>query len=856
MSGVRRPLLPLDPLLPEVVNTLSSPGATLVLQAAPGAGKTTRVPLALLESLPESFGTIWMLEPRRIAARMAAERLAREVGEPVGQRVGYSVRLESRTSALTRVELLTTGLFLRRLQVDPSLEGVGCVLFDEFHERSAEADLALALLRQARSLLAPELRLALMSATLDAGQLAGALPGARLLHSEGGCHPVAISHQRPREGERLEQQVVRALETHWLEHHPERDCQGSTALVFLPGQREIQVCRQAIARTGWGAGVPVETLHGDLPLDAQRRVLNQARDASGNVVLATAIAESSLTIPGVGLVIDAGLSRRARFDPASGLEGLITVPASQASAEQRAGRAGRLGPGRCVRLWGPAELQRRPRFDPPQILEADPLPLALQLAAWGDPLGETLPWIDPPPEGPLAEARELLGRFGALEPKGQLNPHGRQLARLGLHPRLGRMLLVAHRSGDLSLACELAVLLSERDPLIREGAGCDLLHRLDWLRLPGDDPLRQRLKRLQKQLWNQVQAVCPTTAQRQTPQPGAADSSAARLLAEAFPERVAMARPGQPGRFLMRSGRGAGVHPADPLAHASALAIASVDGEGREARVRLALALGAADLRELALSAGADWQQRIVWDESGGRVSREERLVLDALVLERRPMKLEGSVAGAAAQTAALICGIRAQGLSCLPWTRTAIQLRQRLALAHRLLGAPWPQSGEAALLERLEHWLAPHLDGLSSLRELESLNLVEALWGDAPWSLRAELDRLLPATLPLPSGRRAPLDYGAEPPVLAVKLQDLFGARTTPTLLNGQLDVCVHLLSPAGRPAAITTDLAGFWAHGYAEVRRELRGRYPKHSWPVDPASPQESSGPARKSASRSPKP
>jgi len=564
--------------------------------------------------------------------------------KPVGQRVGYSVRLESRTSAATRVEVLTAGLFLRRLQTDPSLEGVGCLLFDEFHERSADADLALALVRQARSLLRPELRLALMSATLDAAPLAAALPGSQLLRSEGRSYPVEISHQRPREGERLERQVVRALEEHWLEQRFREAVPGApgpTVLVFLPGQREIQACLRAITTTGWGAEIPCVALHGNLPLAAQSRAIAPASDAPGKVVLATSIAESSLTIAGVTLVIDSGLSRRSRFVPATGMEGLVTVPASQASAEQRAGRAGRLGPGRCVRLWSPAEQQRRPAFDPPELVEADPLPVALQLAQWGDPLGGDLAWLDAPPQGPLQDARELLLQLDALDTGGQLSAHGRQLSGLGLHPRLGHLLLLAHRRGRLQLGCELAVLLSERDPLDRREAGCDLMRRLDWLRQGGRDPQRQRMRQLQEQLQRQVLAACrdasiPTA--KATPSGSAAHeaSEAALLVALAYPERVALARPGQPGRFLMRSGRGARVHDADPFAHAEALAIASADGEGSEARVQLALPLSGSSLREMALEAGAHWQRSAQWDSDADRVRREERLVLDALVLDDR----------------------------------------------------------------------------------------------------------------------------------------------------------------------------------------------------------------------------
>lgn len=840
-----RPPLPIDPLLGEVVQALGSPGSTLVLQAPPGAGKTSRVPLALLEELPEGAGAIWMLEPRRIAARTAAERLAAELGEPVGQRVGYSVRLESRTSAATRVEVLTAGLFLRRLQADPALEGVGCLLFDEFHERGADADLALALVRQARALLSPELRLALMSATLDAEPLAAALPGARLLCSEGRTYAVAISHQRPRDRERLERQVLRALEEHWLEQRWHElvppDVPGSTVLVFLPGQREIQACLRAITETRWGQEITCAALHGNLPLAAQSRAIAPAPTAAGKVVLATSIAESSLTIAGVTLVIDAGLSRRSRFDPATGMEGLVTVPASQASADQRAGRAGRLGPGRCVRLWSPAEQQRRPAFDPPELLEADPLPVALQLAQWGDPLGTALAWLDAPPQAPLQEARALLQRLNALDAGGQLSAHGRQLAGLGLHPRLGHLLLLADRLGRLRLGCELAVLLSERDPLDRQEAGCDLLRRLDWLRQGGRDPQRARMRQLQQQLERQVLAACrdaeiPSTKADRTGNAGDEASEAALMVALAYPERVAQARAGQPGRFLMRSGRGAWVHDADPLAHAEALAIASADGEGSEARVQLALPLSGFSLHELARDAGARWQRSAQWDSEAGRVRREERLVLDALVLERRPWSGRPSAADEAVVSAALRGGIRERGLACLPWSTGTTQLRQRLVLAHQHQGEPWPDVREATLLEQLDRWLGPHISGLCSLEDLQRLDLAEALWGESPWELRPQLERLLPVALAVPSGRQVPLDYSGDTPVLAVKLQELFGATATPTVLDGRVPVTVHLLTPAGRPAAITQDLAGFWERGYAEVRRALRGRYPKHPWPEDP--------------------
>ena len=557
--------LPIDPLLPELVRQLPA-GGTLLLQAPPGAGKTTRAPLALLDALQEEpSGRILMLEPRRLAAKAAAERLAAELGEPMGQRVGYRVRLESRTSAATRLEVLTDGLFLRQLQADPSLEGVACVIFDEFHERRCDAELALTLLREARPLLAPELRLLVMSATLNLQPLREQLPEAGLLCSDGRSHPVEVQHQAPRPDERLAQQVVRALESHWLDQRQA----GETVLVFLPGQRQIQQCLEAIGATGWGAELELCPLHGSLPLAAQSRAIRRASATAGKVVLATSIAESSLTLEGVTLVLDGGLSRRSRFDPVTGMDSLVTLPASLASAEQRAGRAGRLGPGRCIRLWSAAEQQRRPAFDPPELLEADPAPLVLQLAQWGAGLGEALPWLVPPPSANLREGQALLQQLGALDAQGTLKAEGRAMAGLGVHPRLARLLLEARRLGAERLGCALAALLGERDPLQSRDAGCDLMRRLDWLQSDRSrDPRRETLRQLQQQLQRQL-ADAPAAAAH--PPEGCTSSHssdavlAAELVAAAYPERVALARGGAPGRFLTRGGRGAELPPGDPL---------------------------------------------------------------------------------------------------------------------------------------------------------------------------------------------------------------------------------------------------------------------------------------------------
>ncbi len=833
--------LPIDPLLPQIRDTLQ-PGVTLLLQAPPGAGKTTRVPLALLEDLPPDRKLL-LLEPRRLAARGAAQRLAAAIGETPGGLVGYRVRLESRCSAATRLEVQTTGVFLRQLQADPALEGVDVVVFDELHERQAEADLALALVRQARLLLRPDIRLLLMSATLDLEPLARRLDHAQVISSAGRGHPVRVLHQPPRPEEPLERQLLRALEGHWLE---ERGA-AETVLVFLPGLREIQRCQRAIDACSWAEPLEITPLHGQLPLAAQARAIAPARDPAGKIVLASAIAESSLTIAGVTLVIDAGLSRRNRFDPRSGMDGLVTVPASQASAEQRRGRAGRLGPGRCLRLWSPADQQRRPAFDTPEILEADPLPLALQLLAWGCADGADLSWIDPPPAAALAEARQLLRQLGASEANGAISDHGRAMARLGLQPRLAHLLLEAERLGQLSLGCALAVLLSERDLLERQQVGCDLLPRLDALRRGHGDARQHQL--LQRQLERQVRALRPAGGGGPglaaasvrigelvaPPAPLAEPALVAELLALAYPERLALSRGRGDGRFLMRGGRGAVVAPQDPLAGAEALAIAQVDGQGAEAKVLLAAPLPRQALLERAALEG-ELRPEVRWDGAAERVRCERSLRLGALVLERSPWP----EADGAAVRQALLQGLAELGLEALPWNRRGRELRQRLELAYRHLGNPWPDRRLETLRADPEAWLADQLEGCRSRQDLQSLDLEEALWSGCPWELRAELERLLPETWTVPSGRAVAIRYGEEQPLLAVKLQELFGCRQTPTLLDGRLPLTLELLSPAGRPAARTADLERFWHQGYAEVRRELRGRYPRHPWPEDPLTAQ----------------
>ncbi len=835
-SGPSKAPLPIEAVLPDILERLEPAGSTVLLHAPPGAGKTTRVPLALLRRLQEQLPqaephTVLMLEPRRLAARAAAQRLAASLDEAVGGTVGYRVRLEQRCSAATRLEVLTDGLFLRRLQGDPALTGVSCVIFDEFHERRADTDLALALLLESRPLLAPELRLLVMSATLDLTPLARQLPEAAVIRSEGKSFPVQLAYQPPRPQETLEQQVVRGLEQHWLEARGT----GETVLVFLPGQREILQCQRAIQATGWGAQLELAPLHGGLPLGAQSAAMREARSEAGKVVLASAIAESSLTIAGVRLVIDSGLSRRSRFDHGTGMDGLVTQPASQASATQRQGRAGRLGPGRCLRLWSPAEQQRRPPFDLPELLERDPLPVALQLAQWGAGAGGSLPWLDPPPQQPLLAAIDLLGQLGATDVHGRITAHGRAMAQLGLHPRLAHMLLIAKQRNLLPLACELAVLLEARDPLGLQEAGSDLLRRLDWLRQGGADPRRQlllqQLAQLQRQAggWRVAQPLATSGFRASTG--GSEAQQAAELIGLAYPEQVALARQEAGGRFLMRNGRGARLHPGDPLAGAEVLAIARADAGGSEARILLALPLARASLEQLAQLEGSS-VATVRWDGQEQRVVAVREHRLGALVLSRRPWQ----DAPLDQVQDALMAGLREHGLIALPWSAGSRQLQQRLCLAHRELGPPWPDRSEAALGGDFGAWLGDQLAGRRSLQELQALDIQEALWSGIPWDCRRDLDQLLPAKLLVPSGRLVPIDYGHSPPVLAVRLQEMFGCSRTPALLQGRLNVTLHLLSPAGRPVQITQDLDGFWGSSYRQVRAELRGRYPRHPWPEDP--------------------
>lgn len=809
--------LPIEPLLPDLLTALAQEGRA-VLQAPPGAGKTTRVPLALLGADWRGDGKIVMLEPRRIAARAAAQRMAAQLGEAVGETIGYRVRLDSKVSAKTRVEVVTEGLFLRQIQDDPELAGVAAVLFDEFHERNADSDLALALVLETRAALRDDLRLLVMSATLDGAGVAALLDAAPLLTSDGRAHPVETRYLgRP---DRLEPGVAAAVRQALRE-----EAEGDL-LVFLPGTGEIR--RTAAALEGsLPETVDLLTLAGELSFADQDRALRAAASGRRKVVLSTAIAETSVTLDGTRIVIDAGLSRRPSFDPATGMSRLETVRVSAAAAEQRRGRAGRQRPGVCYRLWAEAEQRGLLPFHPPEIESADLAPLALELASWGAE-AKDLRWLTPPPAPALARARALLADLGALGADGRITPHGQAMTKLGAHPRLAHLMLKGREMGDGALACLLAALLGDRDPIRPRGGArsTDLIHRLDLLIGAENHPdldrkaaaaIRQQATQFRRQIGVRPDERLDTR-------------DAGRLLALAYPDRIAQRR-GPPGQFRLSSGQGALLLPDDPQSTAPLLAVASLDGDRANARIFVAAPLTEADVEALFPSRMED-RDSVSWDKAQNAVAARRQRRFGALVFADKPIPNPP----ADLIRAGLLDGIRQIGLHCLPWSDAAETLRQRVAFARRTTGEDWPDWSDDALLATLEDWLGPHLDGRSRLSHLDNLPLAQILREALPWDQQRALDRLAPTHIDVPTGSQIAVDYSGDEPVLAVRLQEMFGLAETPRLGDGRAPVLLHLLSPARRPLAVTRDLAGFWKGAYADVRKDMRGQYPRHVWPEDP--------------------
>ncbi|GMV49261.1 MAG: hypothetical protein NBKEAIPA_01412 [Nitrospirae bacterium] len=820
--------LPIEEALPALREALAS-GRSALLTAQPGAGKTTRVPLALSEESWLAGRKIIMLEPRRLAARAAAAYMAASLGEPVGRTVGYRIRHDAKVSAATRIEVVTEGILTRLLQHDPSLDGYGLVIFDEFHERSLQADLGLAFAREAQRLFRPDLRLLVMSATLDCAAVTRLLQDAVTVSCEGRLFPVATDYLLRPIDDRIEQAVVRQI------RHALRQDQGSL-LVFLPGMAEIRRVERLLFEASLPADLLIASLHGDLPQEEQERAIRPTPPGQRKIVLATSIAETSLTIEGVRVVIDAGLMRVPRYDPRSGLTHLDTIRVTQDAADQRRGRAGRLEPGRCYRLWTAAEQQALLPRRLPEILEADLTPLALDLAEWGAIEAGELAWLDPPPASALAQARALLAQLGALDGDGRLTPHGRRLAHVTVHPRLAHMMVTAATLGLGAIACDLAAILSERDLLQGgpQGRNADLRLRMEALRgrrasLAGTTVNRagaERARRAADQWRRQLQL---------DDDPGPEADHCGLLTALAFPDRIAQRIEGSEGRYRLSNGRGATFPSIQALSQEAYLAVAQLDGSDDWARIQLAAPL---HLDEIEQHLGAQLRQvdLLEWDERTESVRARRQRRLGQLVLEDRALPKPDP----AQVTAALLSGITQSGLACLSWTKDLSAWRARVAFLHGL-DPSWSDLSDGALTRTLGQWLGPFLDGLTSLAQVRRLDLAPVLEQLLTWQQRQELDRLAPTHLVVPSGSRIRLDYeqGALP-VLAVRLQEMFGCQDTPRVAGGKVPVMVHLLSPAGRPVQVTKDLASFWRTAYQEVRKELRGRYPRHHWPEDPSTAQ----------------
>ncbi|MDP2957137.1 MAG: ATP-dependent helicase HrpB [Longimicrobiales bacterium] len=826
----RTATLPVRDVLAEVGRSLSR-GTSAVLVAPPGAGKTTVVPLALLEEPWLEGRKILMLEPRRLAARAAATRMADLLGEAdAGGTVGYRMRLESRVSTATRIEVVTEGILTRMLQSDPSLRGHGLVIFDEFHERSLQADVGLALTLHARGLLCPELRVLVMSATLDAELVAQLLGGAAVIRSEGRIHPV-------------ETRWLERAATGWIEPvvaDRVREAlanQAGDVLAFLPGAAEIRRTGEALRGT-LPADTDVYELFGMLPREVQDRALRGSPQGRRKVVLSSAIAESSLTIDGVRVVVDSGLMRVPRFDPGTGMTRLATVRVTRDAADQRRGRAGRTAPGVCYRLWTRTDDQGLVPTRVAEIREADLAPLVLDLAAFGADAGE-LPWLDAPAPAALAQARELLGELEALDSRGVLTEHGRRMSEVGIHPRLAHLVLRGVERGAGGLACDLAALLEERDILrgVGRAPDVDLRLRVEALRRPGrvetggltvEQGVLSRVRQ-------QADALRRRVGVGAGPRGAAGDLDAVGLLAAlAYPDRVGQLRPGARGRFVLRNGRGVALDPSDSLAGEPWIVAATLDAGGSEGRVFQAAALTREEL-EGAFAHQVESLQEVVWDDGAGRVQARAVRRLGALTLT------EGAQRDPDPQSVgtALCAGVRARGLHVLPWDRDSTQLRERFAFLRALEGERWPDPSEAALLASLEVWLAPFLAGKRSLDDLARVDVGKSLVSVLPWGQRADLERLAPTHVEVPSGSRILLDY-SDPgaPVLAVRLQEVFGLLETPTVGGGRVPLTVRLLSPAHRPVQVTRDLASFWKSAYFEVRKDLRARYPKHHWPENPVA------------------
>lgn len=829
--------LPIFSVLSDLVLAIQNHDA-LVLEAPPGAGKTTQVPLALLDQPWLGDQKIIVLEPRRLAAKTAAERMAEQLGEKIGETVGYRVRLDSKIGPDTRIEIVTEGILTRLLQSDPSLEGYGLVIFDEFHERSLDADLGLALTLQSREIFRDDqpLKLLVMSATLDGKRIAELLDNAPIIKSEGRSYPVqSIYCGQPGEFERLEQKTTNTIINALKE-------QSGSLLCFLPGSGEIARVAESLEtqlKMSDLDNIIITPLYGDLSLQQQHAAINPAEDGIRKVVLATNIAETSLTIQGVQIVVDSGLCKVARYDPNTAMNRLFTRRISVASATQRAGRAGRLSPGVCYRLWNEGQQEQLSAFQAPEIAQADLTPLALQLFSWGVKDPRELAWLDLPPKGTFEQAKSTLYRLGALSDQDQVTPHGEMMASLPAHPRISHMLIKGHELGLTEKACQIAALLMERDPFNRNGA--DISLRLDWL---SSKPDRHKgaWHRINQQ-FRHYQRLCKQLDITSSPTGKIPENMAAGLLlAFAFPDRISKQRSTGSAYYRTSIGRACELTDSDALSKNQWLTIAQVTSHEHKATDKITMAASVSpDLIQLYMPEQCSIRDTVAWNTSGDRLLQESQTCIGSLVWKSEAI----SAPSPDAITAATIELIRKRGLTCLPWTEELHAWKQRVIFlyleteknASDSIAAPnpWPDLRDNWLLANLEQWLGPYLHNISHVNHLKKLELKSILQALLPWPLPQDLENLAPERIQVPSGSRIKIDYSQSPPALAVKLQEMFGCKETPVIARG-VALQVHLLSPARRPLQVTQDLESFWKNAYTEVQKEMKGRYPKHPWPDNP--------------------
>ena len=801
---------PVDGVIPRLSEALVH-GSAAILVAEPGAGKTTRVPLKLLGSPWLGPRKIVMLEPRRLAARAAAKRMAQTLGEEIGETVGYTVRLDRKVSPKTRIEVVTEGILTRRLQNDPELKDTGLVIFDEFHERSLDGDLGLALTLDMRQGLREDLRLLIMSATLDAAKLSEHLEGASIIQATGRMFPVETRYLSKTTRQTISSDACRAVQRALHETM-------QSILVFLPGEAEIRRTEDMLNGANLAANIMVRPLYGAMGFAEQDAALNPAPEGMRKIVLATTIAETSLTIEGIGTVIDTGFKRSPRFDPASGMTALETVRVSLASADQRRGRAGRLGPGVCYRLWPEAETRALAAHDQPEILVSDLTPLVLELAAWGVGEPSSLSWLDQPPVAAFSQAQDLLKRLEALETDGRITLMGKAMVKVPLHPRLAHMVVKGNELGSGEEAAELAAFLSERDGLGRN-AGCNIASRHAAVR----GPARARIQASAQQIKKILGIKNNTTS-----------TSEGVLVAFAWPDRIAQRRGGD-RRYRLSGGGGAILPEHDGLAKQEFLAVATTDGTSGDQKIFLAAPLSQSDI-ETHFANQIELTENVGWDTRSQSVIAARVRKLGALILEERPLTATDPEAIADA----MIKGIGEMGIKVLAWTEGVNNFRAQVLFLKRLFPEEaWPDLSDEALSKTYNDWLRPYLAGISRKSHLERLDTLTILQALVPQELQRQMEILAPRRIEVPSGAYVSIDYETEgDPVIRVRLQEMFGLAKTPTIAKGRAQLRIELLSPAGRPLAVTKSLETFWSNGYPDVRSQLRGRYPKHSWPEDPLS------------------